>query len=86
MTQGRHTAVIVRDEDGHCSSAPRPARVPHPGPHTLAARDRMRDALSLFVDDADTAQSVGDLRLPGDAPSQIGGGRQVISGHHAAPP
>ena len=68
MTQGQYTAVIVRDENGYWF-----VDFPDvPGCHTQgrtlrAARERMRDALALFVDDADTAQIVEDLKLPGDA-------------------
>lgn len=68
MTQSRYIAVIVRDEDGYWF-----VDFPDvPGCHTQgrtlrAARERMRDALSLFVPDADTAQIVEDLQLPNDA-------------------
>lgn len=68
MTQRQYTAVIVRDDDGYWF-----VDFPDvPGCHTQGrtlqtARQRMRDALSLFVDDADSAEIVEDLRLPDDA-------------------
>jgi predicted RNase H-like HicB family nuclease len=63
MTSGPR-AVIVRDKDGYWFVG-----FPEvPGCHTQgrtlrAARTRMRDALSLFVHDADTAHIVEHLRL-----------------------
>lgn len=72
MTGGPYRAVIVRDEDGYWF-----VDFPDvPGCHTQgrtlrAARTRMRDALSLFVDDADTAHIVEDLRLPEDAMAAV---------------
>lgn len=68
MTERRYTAVVVRDEDGYWF-----VDFPDvPGCHTQgrtlrAARERMRDALSLFVDDADRGEIVEDLRLPSNA-------------------
>jgi predicted RNase H-like HicB family nuclease len=68
MTGGPYRASIVRDEDGYWF-----VDFPDvPGCHTQgrtlrAARQRMRDALSLFVNDADSAEIVEDLHLPGDA-------------------
>ncbi|MGH8904035.1 MAG: type II toxin-antitoxin system HicB family antitoxin [Egibacteraceae bacterium] len=62
MTAGPYRAVIVRDEDGYWF-----VDFPDvPGCHTQgrtlrAARQRMRDALLLLVDDAGTAHVVEDL-------------------------
>ena len=61
-----YRAVVRRDEDGYWF-----ADFPDiPGCHTQAKtrehlRVRMRDALDLFVPDADTATITEDLRLPG---------------------
>jgi predicted RNase H-like HicB family nuclease len=63
---GRYTAVYKRDESGawtvHVSEVP--------GCHTWGetlrqARSNVRDALSLWVDDADTAELVDSVELPG---------------------
>ncbi|MGH8885145.1 MAG: type II toxin-antitoxin system HicB family antitoxin [Egibacteraceae bacterium] len=68
MTGGSYRAVIVRDEDGYWFVDFPEVPGCHAQGRTLrAARKRMRAALSLFVDDADTAQIVEDLRLPDDA-------------------
>jgi predicted RNase H-like HicB family nuclease len=82
-TGGPYRAVIVRDEDGYWF-----VDFPDiPGCHTQgrtlrAARTRMRDALSLFVDDADAAHIVEDLRLPGDTMAAVH--RTVELREHAA--
>lgn len=63
-----YRVVIERDESGAWL-----ARVPRvPGCHTYgrtleAARRRIRDALSLWVDDADRARLEFDVRLPKEA-------------------
>lgn len=61
----RYRAVLERDESGAWI-----ARVPSvPGCHTygrslVEAKRRIRSALRLWVDDADTAELVFDVRLP----------------------
>lgn len=65
VTVSVYRAVVRRDEDGYWF-----ADFPDvPGCHTQAKtreqlRARMRDALDLFVPDADTALITEDLRLP----------------------
>jgi predicted RNase H-like HicB family nuclease len=64
----RYEVVLERDESGTWI-----ARVPAvPGCHThgrslVEARRRVRDALSLWVDDADRADLADDVRLPREA-------------------
>jgi predicted RNase H-like HicB family nuclease len=61
----KYTVVYERDEDGWWVAA-----VPAiPGCHTQGrtirqARSRIREALSLYVDDAGTAELCEDIRLP----------------------
>lgn len=68
MTKGRYRVVFERD-DGPAWIA----RVPSvPGCHTYGrtidqARKRIREALALWVDDAETAEFVEDVRLPSRA-------------------
>jgi predicted RNase H-like HicB family nuclease len=65
VSQGRYTAVYERDESGAWN-----VHVPEvPGCHTYGrslrqARERIREALGLWVDDADQAELVSDIRLP----------------------
>jgi predicted RNase H-like HicB family nuclease len=67
-----YRVVIERDETGAWI-----ARVPDVrGCHTYGAtldqvRRRLREALSLWVEDADTAELVEEIRLPGDARQAI---------------
>jgi predicted RNase H-like HicB family nuclease len=67
-----YRVVIERDESGAWV-----ARVPGvPGCHTHGrtlnqVRQRIREALSLWVEDAETAQLVEEFRLPGDARQAI---------------
>lgn len=61
---GRYTAVYERDGDGWLVEI---AEVPscHTSGDSLSrARSKIREALSLWVDDAATAEIVDDVRLP----------------------
>jgi predicted RNase H-like HicB family nuclease len=72
VSQGRYTVVYERDESGAWN-----ARVPEvPGRHTYGrslrqARERIREALGLWVDDADRAELVPDIRLPRKAQAAV---------------
>lgn len=63
-----YRVVLERDESGAWI-----ARIPSvPGCHShgrslVEARRRVREALSLWVEDADSAELVDDVRLPRDA-------------------
>ncbi len=65
MTRASYRVVLERDESGSWI-----ARIPDvPGCHThgrtlVQARRRIREALSLWVDDADGAQLHEEIRLP----------------------
>jgi hypothetical protein len=65
MTEGPHRAAIVRNEDAYrfvdfpTYRAARGAR--------CGSRRHTHDGLSLFVYEADTAEIIEVLRLPGDA-------------------
>jgi predicted RNase H-like HicB family nuclease len=68
VKQGQYRVVYERDESGAWN-----ARVPEvPGCHTYGrsirqAERRIREALGLWVDDADQAELVPDIRLPQQA-------------------
>lgn len=68
----RYRIVLERDESGAWI-----ATVPSvPGCHTygrslVEARRRVREALALWVDDADTTELVDDVRLPRDAVAAV---------------
>jgi predicted RNase H-like HicB family nuclease len=72
VSQGRYTVVYDRDESGAWN-----AHVPEvPGCHTYGrslrqARKRIREALGLWVDDADQAELVPDVRLPRRAQTAV---------------
>jgi len=78
VSKGRYTVVYERDESGAWL-----ARVPDvPGCHTYGrsirqAQSRIREALGLWVDDADQAELIPDIRLPRQA-------RTVVSRAKAA--
>ena len=71
-TVKRYRAVLERDESGAWI-----ATVPSvPGCHSygrslVEARRRVREALALWVEDADTAELVDDVRLPSDAVAAV---------------
>lgn len=73
----RYRVVLQRDESGAWI-----ATVPSvPGCHThgrslVEAKRRVREALSLWVDDAETAELVEDLRLP---PETLAAVRRSVS-------
>ena len=68
MAAVTYRVVLERDESGAWI-----ARIPSvPGCHThgrslVEARRRVREALSLWVEDCDSAELVDDVRLPRDA-------------------
>lgn len=72
MSQGHYKVVYERDESGAWN-----AHAPEvPGCHTYGrslrqARERIREALGLWVDDADAAQLVSDIRLPRQAQTAV---------------
>jgi predicted RNase H-like HicB family nuclease len=65
VTKGQYTVIYERDSSGAWL-----ARVPEvPGCHTYGrslrqARERIREALGLWVDDADQAELLPKIRLP----------------------
>ena len=68
----KYTARYEREADGRWT-----VEVPEvKGCHTYGrtidqARERIREALGLFVDDADTAEIVDEVRLPADVRKQV---------------
>ena len=76
----RHRVVLERDESGTWI-----ATVPSvPGCHTygrslVEAKRRVREALHTWVDDADTAQLVDDVRLPREAVASV---RRSVAARH----
>ncbi len=73
-----YTAVFERDPDGRWTVDVPEVRGCHSYGRTIAqARERVREALALFVDDADTADLRDDVRLPRDLTRQIQTAREL---------
>ena len=72
MSKGRYTVIYERDESGAWL-----ARVPEvPGCHSYGrsirqAQSRIREALGLWVDDADQAELFPKIRLPRQAQDAV---------------
>jgi len=65
MRRGRYEVVLERDESGRwLAHVPAVAGCHTHGRTLEQARERIREALGLWVDDADTAELVEDVRLP----------------------
>jgi predicted RNase H-like HicB family nuclease len=63
--EGRYRAVIERDESGAWIARVPGVRGCHSYGRTLdQARRRLREALGLWVDDADSAELIEEIRLP----------------------
>jgi predicted RNase H-like HicB family nuclease len=76
---GRYTVELERDEDGRTWLA-QVREVPpcHTyGSSIRQARKRIREALGLFVMDADTAELVDDVRLPKDLRAEVQAARDA---------
>lgn len=72
MTSKAYRAVIERDETGAWMGHVRGVRGCHTYGQTLdQVRRRIREALSLWVQDADTAELVEEIRLPRHARQAI---------------
>jgi predicted RNase H-like HicB family nuclease len=72
----RYTVRFERDESGHWIATVRGIRGCHTYGRTLdEARSRVREALSLFVDDAGSAPLREDVRLPREV-------RELVAGVH----
>jgi predicted RNase H-like HicB family nuclease len=67
-----YRVIIERDETGAWIAHVRGVRGCHTYGRTLdQVRRRIREALSLWVEDADTAELVEEIRLPGEARQAI---------------
>lgn len=63
--EGRYSVVIERDESGAWIALVPSVRGCHSHGRTLdQARRRLREALGLWVDDADSAELIEQIRLP----------------------
>jgi predicted RNase H-like HicB family nuclease len=72
MSTNAYRVVIERDETGAWIANVRGVRGCHTYGRTLEqVRRRIREALSLWVDDADTAELLEEIRLPGAARQAI---------------
>lgn len=68
MSQVRYRVILERDETGAWIARVKNIRGCHSYGRTLdQARSRIREALALWVDDAETAQLVEEIRLPARA-------------------
>jgi len=78
----KYTAIYEYGDDGLWKVHIKEIRGVHTQGRNIAqARRRVREALSLFVDDADTAELVDDLRL---GPDLRGALRKMVSARRAA--
>jgi predicted RNase H-like HicB family nuclease len=72
MSGKAYRVVIERDETGAWIAHVRGVRGCHTHGQTLdQVRRRIREALSLWVEDAETAELSEEIRLPGDARQAI---------------
>jgi predicted RNase H-like HicB family nuclease len=72
MSSKAYRIVLERDETGAWIARVRGVRGAHTYGRTLdQARRRIREALSLWVDDAEDAELVEEIRLPSDARKAI---------------
>ena len=72
LRRGRYRVIFERDESGAWKARVPSVRDCHTRGRTLEqARRRIREALGLWVDDADTAELVEDVRLPHPARAAI---------------
>jgi predicted RNase H-like HicB family nuclease len=78
MKRGKYRVVFERDRDGSWLVRVPSVRGCHTHGRTLdQARRRVREALSLWVDDADTAELVEDVHLPARVKQAIGNSRSA---------
>jgi len=76
--EGRYRVVIERDESGAWIARVPSVRGCHSYGRTLdGARRRLREALGLWVDDADTAELVEQIRLPAHMRTVISRSREA---------
>lgn len=67
-----YTAIYEREPDGRWTVDIPAVRGCHTYGRTIEqARERIREALGLYVDDADTAEIVDDIKLPSDIKRSI---------------
>jgi predicted RNase H-like HicB family nuclease len=72
LTRGKYRVVFERDESGAWNARVPSVRGSHTHGRTLEqTRRRIREALGLWVDDADSADLIEDVRLPEPARAAI---------------
>ena len=68
----KYRAVFERDPDGRWTVDAPEVKECHTSGRTIdQARERLREALKLFVEDAETAEIVDDVRLPAALRKQV---------------
>ena len=78
MKTGKYRVILERDESGAWIARVPSIRGCHTHGRTLEqARRRIREALSLWVDDAESADLVEDIRLPARVRTAISRSRAV---------
>jgi predicted RNase H-like HicB family nuclease len=83
MKRGKYRVVFERDESGAWNARVPSVRGAHSHGRTLEqVRRRIREALGLWVDDADTAELVEEVRLPEPARAAIRTSRKARDGAH----
>jgi predicted RNase H-like HicB family nuclease len=80
MKAGKYRVIIERDADGAWIARVPSVRGCHTYGRTLdQARRRIREALSLWVDDAESAELVDEIRLPARVRTAISRSRAARS-------
>jgi predicted RNase H-like HicB family nuclease len=83
LRRGKYRVIFERDESGAWTARVPSVRGCHTHGRTLEqARRRIREALGLWVDDADTAELVEDVRLPAPARAAIRESRKARDDAH----
>jgi predicted RNase H-like HicB family nuclease len=73
-----YTAVYEREPDGRWTVSISEVKGCHSYGRTIdQARERVREALGLFVEDADAAKIVDDVRLPTEVKKQVKSAREL---------
>jgi predicted RNase H-like HicB family nuclease len=80
VSRGKYKVIFERDEGGAWLARVPSVRGAHTHGRTLdQARRRIREALELWVDDADSAELVEEIRLPARVQKAIRNSRELRS-------
>src|SRR5438132_104945 len=87
MSRGKYKVIFERGDGGAWIARVPSVRGCHTHGRTLGqARRRIREALGLWVEDADTAELLEDVQLPPEVERALGGDVGENLAHTVAPP